>query len=126
MSLTILHFNNPYMYFTELTQKIRFDLPDTYYQTFHEPFPQSMKTRRHPDGKRTWNVSLGSVSRVGLKGARLAPPVAPATTERFTTKREDFSPSSSTESSDDDVESADHSNSDELTSSTPDVGITGP
>jgi hypothetical protein len=38
ISLAVLHFNNPYLYFTDLVQKIGFDLPEGYSQSPHELF----------------------------------------------------------------------------------------
>jgi hypothetical protein len=45
MSLAMLHFNNPYMCFTDLVQKFGFDLPEAYYQSLDELFVRSIKTR---------------------------------------------------------------------------------
>jgi hypothetical protein len=73
MALAVLHFNKPYVYFTELIQRIGFDLPDTYFQSLHELFSESIRMREHPTGKRVWSFPRGKASSTRVTGASLPP-----------------------------------------------------
>jgi hypothetical protein len=103
MALAVMHFNDPYVYFTELVQKIGFGLPDAYYQSLDELFNQYIRTRQHPTGKRTRNLPTGNRSGPGPDDACLAPHLLPVTIGRPASERDDFFPCSSSGSSDDDL-----------------------
>jgi hypothetical protein len=105
IALAVLNFSGPYIYSTELVQKIGFDLLHTYYQSLPEFFSQSIKRRQHPTGKRNRKGFMGKGSRASLKRARLAPH-PPATLGSSAIERDNFFPCLSTESNDDHLERA--------------------
>jgi hypothetical protein len=59
MSLTVLHFNDPYVSFADLVQKIGSDLPESYCQSLHELFVRSIETHQQRTEERTRSVSVG-------------------------------------------------------------------
>jgi hypothetical protein len=119
MALAVLHFNNPYVCFTELIQKIGFDLPDTYFQSVHELFSESIRMREHPTGKRVASFPRGKSSSARVTGASLPPHQSSPSIVRRTAEQVDFFCCSSTESSDDEIEGDEECGSDDLTSSAP-------
>jgi hypothetical protein len=123
MFLAVPHFNNPYLYLTDLVQKIGFDLPEAYYQSLHELFVRSIKTRQHRTGERTRSISVGKGPSPGVRGAPPSRHLPAATARRPTGERDDSFSDASSDSGDDDIEGDEYSDPDGVGPSAPGARI---